>query len=179
MSKNFYIYLDQHDTNIFCDEIYDSDQCEFISEDYLKNNYFDDDDDEDENEGEDEIYDVNKCFISYLDDQIDVLLNIDLLDKKFNIDLDCKKIIESKKYISENYEKNIDRLFDDLYGIKNLKDPFIKNLCLNDINKNKVIDYLAIFDYASDLYIRDLYTARKCVRKHLSSDSLFELSKRR
>ena len=86
---SFYIDVDQYDTNIFCDEIYDSDQCEFISEDYSKNNYFDDED-------EDEIYDVNKCFISYLDDQIDILLDIDLLDKKFNIDLDCKKIIESK-----------------------------------------------------------------------------------
>ena len=47
------------------------------------------------------------------------------------------------------------------------------------MNKNKVIDYLAIFNYASDLYIRDLYRAREFVRKHLSSDSLFELSKRR
>ena len=101
-----------------------------------------------------------------------------MLDKKFKIDLECKKIIESKKIISENYEKNIDRLFDDLYGIKNLKDPFIKNLCLNDINKNKVIDYLAIFNYVSDFYIGDLYTARDFVCKHLSSDSLFELSKR-
>ena len=102
-----------------------------------------------------------------------------MLDKKFKIDLECKKIIESKKIISENYEKTIDNLFDSLDDIKNLKDPFIKNLCLNDFNKNKVIDYLAIFEYVSDLYIRDLYIAREFVRKHLSSDSLFDLSKRR
>ena len=129
---SFYIDVDQYDTNIFCDETYDSDQCEFISEDYSKNNYFDD---------EDEIYDVNKCFISYLDDQIDILLDINLLDENFKIDLECKKIIESKKIISENYETTIDSLFDSLRNIKDLKNPFIKNLCLIDINKNKVIDF--------------------------------------
>ena len=89
MSKIFYIDGDQHDINIFCDKIYDSDQYDFISDDFLKNYYFDED--------EGEIYDVNKCFISYLDDQINILSNIDLLDENFYMDLECKKIIKSKK----------------------------------------------------------------------------------
>ena len=143
---------------------------DFISEDFLKNYYFDED--------EGEIYDVNKCFISYLDDQINILSNIDLLDENFYIDLGCKKIIKSKKIISKSYEDTIDNLFNTLSDLKGLKDPFIKNLCLNDINKNKVIDYLAIFNYDSDLYIGDLYATREFVLKHLSSDSIFELSKR-
>ena len=36
MPKIFYIDIDQHDTNIFCDKIYDSDRYDFISEDFLK-----------------------------------------------------------------------------------------------------------------------------------------------
>ena len=75
MNYSFHINVDQYDTNIFCDKIYDSDRSEFISEDYLKINYFDEDDD-DEDEGE--IYDINKCFHSYLYDQIFELLDIEL-----------------------------------------------------------------------------------------------------
>ena len=78
------------------------------------------------------------------------------MDEKFFIDLECKKIIESKIIISETYEEIIKNLLDSFYNLKQSDELFIKNLCLNDVNKNKVIDYLSIFKYVSDLYIRDL-----------------------
>ena len=103
MSNYFRIDIDQHFIHMFNDVIFGSDSCEFISEDYLKNKYFHD--------NEEHIYDINECFILYLDDQMNTLLNVNLLDKNFIIDPECEKIINSKKIISETYEETIDKLF--------------------------------------------------------------------
>ncbi len=38
---------------------------------------------------------------------------------------------------------------------------FIKNLCYNNINKNIIADYIAIFQYVSKLFIFEIYQFRK------------------
>ena len=49
----------------------------------------------------------------------------------------------------------------------------IEILCLNDINKDKVIDYIAIFQYVSELFLRDIYIAPEFILNSLNPESLY------
>ena len=129
-----------------------------ITEDFLIKNYYDD-------------YfcnDINKCFQSYLYDQIFELLDIELFyNNNFIIDPSCDQIKKYKIDIDKSYYETINFILVVAYEINcsPLIKFFIKNLSYNDINKNLVVNYIAIFGNVSKLLIFDIFQFMKVYLK--------------
>ena len=125
-----------------------------ITEDFLIKNYYND-------------YfcdNINKCFHSYLYDQIFELLDIELFyNDNIIIDPSCDQIKKYKIDIDKSYYETINFILIEAYELScsPLIKFFIKNLCYNNINKNIVVNYMAIFRYVSKLLIFDIYQFRK------------------
>ena len=152
--NNFYITLRNCDMYIFHNELFYSKNIFPIPEDFLIKNYYDD-------------YfcdDINKCFQSYLYEQIFELLDIELFyNDNIIIDPSCDQIKKYKIDIDKSYYETINFILIEAYELNcsPLIKFFIKNLCMNHINRNLVIDYIAIFRYVSQLFIFDIYQFRK------------------
>ena len=152
--NNFYIALRNCDVYIFHNELFYSKNIFPITEDFLIQNYYDD-------------YfcdDINKCFQSYLYDQIFELLDIELFyDDNIIINPSCDQVKKYKRDINKSYYETINFILIEAYELScsPLIKLFIKNLYFGDINKNIVVSYIAIFRYVSKLLIFDIYHFRK------------------
>ena len=152
--NNFYITLRNYDMYIFHNELFYSKNIFPITEDFLIKNYYND-------------YfcdNINKCFHSYLYDQISELLDIELFyDDNIIIDPSCDQIKKYKIDIDKSYYETINFILIEAYELtcSPLIKSFIKNLCYYDFNKEIIITYIAIFRCVSKLLIFDIYHFRK------------------
>ena len=139
---------------IFHNELFYSKNIFPITEDFLIQNYYDDH----------FCDDINKCFQSYLYDQIFELLDIELFyDDNIIINLSCDQVKKYKRDINKSYYETINFILIEAYDFhcSPLIKFFIKKLCLDEINKEIIISYIAIFRYVSKLLIFDIYNFRK------------------
>ena len=152
--SHFYIALRNCDMYIFHNDLFYSKNIFPITQDFLINNFYD----------ESFCNDINDCFQSYLFSQIFDLLDIELFyDENLIIDPCCDQIKRYKKDIDKSYYETINFILIEAYEINcsPLIKFFIKNLCYNNINKNIIADYIAIFQYVSKLFIFEIYQFRK------------------
>ena len=152
--NHFYIALRNCDMYIFHNDLFYDKNVFPITEDFLIKNYYND-------------YfcdNINKCFHSYLYDQIFELLDIELFyDDNIIIDPSCDQIKKYKIDIDKSYYETINFILIEAYELScsPLIKSFIKNLCYYDFNKEIIITYIAIFRYVSKLLIFDIYHFRK------------------
>ena len=152
--NNFYITLSNCDMYIFHNDLFYDKNIFPITEDFLIKNHYND-------------YfcdNINKCFHSYLYDQIFELVDIELFyDDNIIIDPSCDQIKKYKIDIDKSYYETINFILIEAYELtcSPLIKSFIKNLCYYDFNKEIIITYIAIFRYVSKLLIFDIYHFRK------------------
>ena len=143
--NHFYIALRNCDMYIFHNDLFYDKNIFPITEDFLINNFYD----------ESFCNDINDCFQSYLFSQIFDLLDIELFfDENLIIDPSCDQIKKYKIDIDKSYYETINFILIEDYELN--CSPYIKffirNLCTNHINRNIVIDYIAIFRYVSVIH---------------------------